>query len=369
MTSAMPDKLRINEPHDGDVLNRHDGRIQDDRLHLPVSGAALKGGEVTVNGVGAHVSDGWFCAEIELPGGPQIITARLQLGGLSIEQRIGVTVDLNSTKRYRFSVDDTIEFLVDIGRGPDAYGSLFDHWFLAFWRDIHREWGTKVHINIYYQNEARDFNLTMFPDKYKDEWESNADWLHLSFHALQNYPNRIYQHAGYDLMATHFEMVMEQVRRFAGEAVTGHVTTVHWAEAPVEAVRALRDRGVDTFIALPRRHGGECNTIYYLDEERGAHLGARDAWQDTAEDVTFITCDQVVNSKAVDEVVPHLEQQAADPHTGEMIELLIHEQYFRRDLLYYQHDAMEKVRRAVSFVTEHGYAPVFWCDGFLGSPL
>jgi len=362
-------KLQINTPRDGDILNRHDGEMRDGKLHLKVYGAALQGGQVTVNGVAANVADGWFAADIALEAGHQLITAQLQLGAVMMEQRIGVVVDLSSRKRYRFSVDDNIEFLVDIGRDPDAYDSLFDHWFLSFWRDIHREFGTKVHINIYYQNEARDFNLTRFPDKYRNEWEENAQWLHLSFHALQNFPNRIYQNAGYELMATHFEMVMNEIDRFAGEQVYGNVTTVHWAECPVEGVRALRDRGVDTFIALPRPGGGECNTIYYLEQSQGAHLAARDAWQDTAEDVTFVTCDQVVNGKALGDIVPHLEQQAANPHTGEMIELLIHEQYFRRDLPIYQHDVMEKVRRAVGWMGEHGYEPVFWSDGFLGSAV
>ncbi len=368
-SAPTPTKLQISHPRDGDILCRHDGTIEDGKLHIEVSGAALEGGQVTVNGVAATMTEGWFSARIGLEVGPQLITTQLRLGGASFEQRLGVTVNLNSRKRYRFSVDDNIDFLADIGRDPEAYAALFDHWFLDFWRQIHQQFGTKVHINIYYQTMARDFNLTMFPDKYRDEWEENSDWLHLSFHALQNEPARLYRNAGYDLMATHFEMVMEQIDRFAGEEVYGRVTTVHWAECPVEAVRALRDRGVDAFIALPWPGAGECNTIYYLDTMQGAHLAARDAWQDTAEGVTFVTCDQVVNGKALDEIVPHLETQAADPHTGEMIELLIHEQYFRREWHIYQPDVMDKVRRAVGWVTEHGYEPVFWADGLLGSPV
>ncbi len=360
--------MQLTSPLDGDILCRHDGAIVDGKLHLNVEGMAFQGGEVTVNGVAAHMIDGWFKAGIAIGGGSQIITVVLTLGGVKIEQQIQVYVNLNSAKRYRFSIDDNIEWLVDIGRNPDAYPSLFDHYFLGFWRDIHREFGTCVHANIYYQNEARDFNLTMFPEKYRKEWEENSDWLHLSFHALQNYPNRIYQDASYDFIGTHFDMVMEQIHRFAGEAVTGHVTTVHWAETTVEGCRALRDRGVDTLIALPQVYGKPYTTMYYLDNERAGHLASRDAWTDTSEGITFVNCDQVVNGMSVEQVVPQLEKMAANPHTGEMIELLIHEQYFRPDLPIYQSDVMEKVRRACSLMSDCGYEPCFWCDGFLGSP-
>ena len=76
----------------------------------------------------------------------------------------------------------------------------------------------------------------------------------------------------------------------------------------------------------------------------------------------------MVNGLALDEIEPHLDRQAASPHTGEMIELLIHEQYFREEWAYHQPETQEKVRTALRWVTERGYEPVFWGDGFLGTP-
>ena len=76
----------------------------------------------------------------------------------------------------------------------------------------------------------------------------------------------------------------------------------------------------------------------------------------------------MVNALEVEQIAPHLERRAASPHTGELIELLIHEQYFRKELPYYQPTVQEKVRVAFEWVTAHGYEPVFWSDGFLGTP-
>lgn len=363
----MPDgdELRITFPRDGDILCRHDGQLVDGRLVVEVRGMAF-GDTVTVDGVEAQLEDGWFSAQVKLERGLQTIPVVMEKGGYVVQEDLEVAVNLHSRKRYRFSIDDNIEFLADIGRDPDAYDSLFDHWYLAFWRDLHREFGTKVHINIYFQTVARDFNLTQFSDRFRDEWEDNSDWLHLSFHAIQDQPNRLYRNASYDLMATHYDMVAEQIERFAGPAVTGHVTTVHWAECPREALRAIRDHGIDTFIALPCAWG-ECTTGYYLDEATKARMSRRDAWMDTDEGFTFVSCDLVVNSVPLEQVVPRIRDQAADPHTGEMLELLIHEQYFRKELPIHQPDVCEKVRRAVQWVTDHGYEPAFWADGFLGT--
>lgn len=217
----------------------------------------------------------------------------------------------------------------------------------------------------------------MMPDKWRDEWEANSDWLHLSFHAIQNFPNRLYKDATYEQMAHDYELVVEQIKRYAGEAVLTNETTVHWAEAPREACRALKDRGIDILIGLFWINNNQCTTKYYLDLEQAAYCHSRDAWQDTSEGLIFVSCDAVVNGLALEKVIPTIETQSANPHTGEMIELLIHEQYFRQDLRYgppgqrrsyFQADVFEKVERGIQWVTDHGYEPCFWSQGLLGSP-
>jgi hypothetical protein len=84
--------------------------------------------------------------------------------------------------------------------------------------------------------------------------------------------------------------------------------------------------------------------------------------------MNFIPCAMVVNSFAVEEIVPRLDERTASPHTAELVELLIHEQYFRKELDLYQPTVLDKVRTALQWVTDKGYEPVFWSDGFLGTP-
>lgn len=351
--------LTILEPWDGDILTRHDGVETDEGLEIVLNGTATPGVPVTVNGVGASRWGGSFQAPVVL----RDRETRVEVTAGDETEEITLLYVRNSRPRFRFSLDDNILFLRDIARGD--YASLFDHWYLGFLREMHEEFGAKVHINIYY--ETQGFDLTQFPDRYRDEWQASADWLRLTFHARQNEPAWPYENATYDEMARDYELVTNEVRRFAGEELLSTFTTVHWARAPREACRALRDRGIQGLIGLFSWRSQEPpRTIYYLDDDTARHVVKRDAWMDTVEGLTFVVCDCVLNNYPLDGIVPHLEQVAESPHTSEMMELLIHEQYFREELPNYQPDARQKVRTALRWVTDRGYEPVFWGNGYLG---
>jgi len=356
--------LQVTFPRDGDILNRHDGRLEGGTLTVTVQGRATAGVPVTVNGSPAIRQGNTFTCAVSLTRPEETIRAEAE----GEEASVRVLCDFHSRPRYRFSVDDNIEFLADLSAHPDRYGSLFDHWYLAFWRRMHDHYGAKIHLNLYYQTVDRRFNLSQLPTKWRDEWEANADWLHLSFHALQDQPPHPYRHGTYAQMAHDFELVMGEIRRFAGEAVTSRETTVHWASASREACRALVERGVDILIGLFFVEREEIDTAYYLDTETAEHIRTRDAWRDWSEKIIFVDCDWVVNNLRLGEIIPRLEERAADPHTGEMLELLIHEQYFRQESLFYQPEAQDKAERAIRWASEHGYEPCFWGEGFLGSP-
>lgn len=349
-------KVQIVLPRHGDVLNRNDGTETAEGLMISVRGTAPAGTEVTVNGATAQCSEGTFSCPLLLTKRNERIVAE---GG---EARVECSVFWNkgSKKRYRFSVDDNILFLKDLGLNPGQYPSLFDHWYLAFWRDMHRTYGTKVHFNIYYQTD--EFDLTQMPNTWKDEWRNNCSWLHLSFHALQDKPDRPYRNASYTQIAHDHDLVCGHIRRFAGAEVMSHTTTVHWAECPKEGVAALRDRGVKNLVGLFYPLDVPHTTRYHLTAEQSAYCDSRPAWHDHETGMTFIPCAIVVNSYPLEEIEARLDKRAGSPHTAELVELLIHEQYFRKELAYFQPDVMDKVRRALEWVTRNGYEPVFWSD-------
>ncbi|MCC6696741.1 MAG: hypothetical protein IT365_14015 [Candidatus Hydrogenedentes bacterium] len=356
----MNHPIEITSPQDGDVLNRNDGLESPEGLRIRVEGRSAAP-KVTVNGVACTVEQDRFRCDVALTRRRQTLTA--QYG--ETQHQIDVWWNRGSKPRYRFSVDDNIEFLKDLGTEPDRYPSLFDHWYLKFWREMHETYGTKVHLNIYYQTDG--FDLTQMPAKWKEEWQASAEWLHLSFHALQDKPDRPYRNAVYTQIAHDYDLVCGHIRRFAGNEVLSTTTTTHWAECPKAAIGALRDRGIEQLVGLFEIQDGVCTTGYYHDLEQCAYCDRRGAWYDRETGLFFVRCTSVVNLLEVEEIVPFLNRRTATPHTSEMVELLIHEQYFRRELSYYQPTVMDKVRTAIRWVHERGYEPVFWSDGFLGS--
>lgn len=354
--------IRITEPVNGDILNRLHGNETEGGLEITVKGTCPANARVKVNGQLAEVTGDAFTAEVCLSQRETTLTAENE----DRSDSILVLHDRNSFPRYRFSLDDNSWFLRDIAR--QGYASIFENPYMALWKRLHDTYGTKIVCNIYYQCE--DFNLSMMPDTHKGEWGDNADWFRLTFHALQNEPANPYIHATYDEIATDYDLVVNEILRFAGEEVMDTFTTIHWVEATVEGCRAVRDRGIAGLCGYFMLRDGNPVTSYYLDAPLTEHLSRRDYWKDTKEGTIFVRHAIVCNNMELtpDRIGPHLAKVASNPGQGEALELMIHEQYFYPDYPVFHPDYAERCEAAVKWVTGNGYRPVFWSDGFVGVP-
>lgn len=359
-----PDRpLRITDPPDGAILNRHDGELEAGGLRVWVEGAGPRAGAVRVNGARVEMRDGRFRAPVVLRGRETRIVAE---AGEGLRDAITVLWDRDSFPRYRFSIDDNIRFLKDLAEHAATYNSIFDNPYLAFWRQMHGKYGAKFHFNIYYQTQG--FNLSQMPDKYRQEWRQNAGWMRLTFHARANEPDRPYIEAPAEQIREDYRQVTREIERFAGAELLSPFTTIHWGTTTLEGARALRAEGVRGLAGYFEARDELPTVCYYLPLERWRYLMGRDYWKDTREDLIFIRHDIVVNTVPLEKIVPHLERVTADPHQAEILELMIHEQYFYPDYVAYEPDYRQRVERAIQWVTQRGYKPVFYKDGFLGAP-
>ena len=111
------------------------------------------------------------------------------------------------------------------------------------------------------------------------------------------------------------------------------------------------------------------SVCYYLPLAQWRYLMRHDYFKDTSEDLIFVRHDIVINTVELDEIVPHLERVAADPHQSEVMELMIHEQYFCKEEWpqHYLPDAADRAETAIRWAAENGYEPVFFEEGFLGA--
>jgi hypothetical protein len=350
--------LKVERPVDGQICNRWDGEITPEGLRIKVAGTCDGAPSVSVNGVAAAVNAGRFTATVTLSS-PE--TELVVMAGDQEAARLRVFYDAAGFRRCRISVDDCIYFLRDTALY--ARDSIFENGFLRFWRDMHREFGTKVHLNVYYRDLDTGFTIDQFPDRWRGEWEANADWMHLTFHAIADQPDWPYREADYATIDRDFRLITNEIVRFAGPSVLSNYGTLHWGTAPVEGCRALRDNGMTGLVGYFWLQDGKPHVAYYLDVERTAHVGSRDYWVDTAEGITFVQHDLVMDPLRLSEIAPSLDAIYADPHRSEVLELLCHEQYFYPRWPNYMPEQAQKVRAALQWAAEHGYRPVFYNEG------
>ncbi|MGD9495163.1 MAG: hypothetical protein AB7Y46_02515 [Armatimonadota bacterium] len=355
--------LRIDEPFHGAVLSHRHG-LQDDRgLTITVTGRAPLDRRVTVNGVEARREGERFAAPITIIEHEQDITARCEGTLGRLEHTVRVVWDRHSRPRWRFSIDDNVYWLRDVAR--QGYPSLFDCFYLRMLRDLHERYGAKFSVNIYF--EAEDgWQLTDFPERYREEFEANADWLVLACHAYANLPDRPYQYTPARKVIDDIRLVEAQIVRFAGEQTLAPPTVIHWGMVVPDALPLLYEHGVRVLSGGFRPSPWGRDIGYWQDQERSEWLWRNEALKDFDSGIVFSNIDLCGNTTPIEQIEPALEALAADPRTAEIMDLFTHEQYFWPFYHHYLPDHAQRLDVMIRWVTERGYEPVFFHEGFLG---
>ena len=353
--------IRILDPFHGAVLNHRHGTQSDDGLAISVRVEAELQDRLTVNGLPARQAGTEFHADVVLREEETDITAVAEGPRGRRTHTVRVVWDRHSRPRYRVSMDDNISFLRDIARRK--YVSLFDCFYLDMLRELNRKYGTKFVLNVYYADDD-DFNLTQFPDRYRGEWKDNAGWLRLAFHAYTQVPWRPYQYADPAKLAADFDLVADEIRRFAGSETYSPPTVIHAAMTRPSSLPVLYDRGVRVLSGMFRSHyNGDEN--YFLDPLRTDYLFRHDALKDFESGIIFSRVDIVCNATPLEETVPTLAPLKEDPNTAEVMDLFTHEQSFWKSCRNYLPDHAVRLDTAIRWVTEHGYEPVLFHEGYL----
>lgn len=349
--------MRFVKPIDGDVLFECvDGNVEDGVLYVQAHVQAPAHCHIEINAVAAEErEDGEYFAVIPIDAYRNGVDAVCKESGETTTMH--VYWFRGGYKTYRVAVDDVILCFENIYQHRDEYCSIFDDPYLSMYRDLHDQYGSHVHMHIYYQTVDGKFNLSMFPDKYKEEFRQNANWLRFSFHAFADLPDSPYKDAPYDQVMREGKMVEREILRFAGPEVMDHVTSMHWSNAKIPGTRAFRAMGfkvLDAYFWIDNE--GLPTISYYLNADQVKHGMNRDFWCDTKEDIFFVNSDVVLNDDrlSLEDIDATLESVAASEKRAFMY-LLIHEQYFYPHYEAYEPDYRERLFRGVKWCEEHGY--------------
>lgn len=253
-------------------------------------------------------------------------------------------------KGFTFTVDDNIRFFKEISERD--YDSIFDHPYLKMYKRLHLKHGLKVQLNLFYECEG--FDLSLFSDRYKKEWEGCSDWLKLSFHSrLENV--RPYEFSGYDEVFSDTKAVNSEILRFASESSLAVTTTVHYCLATAEGVSALYDNGIRGLLGLYGKKNTPSSSYQSTEEEAKIILKGESV---ESNGITYAGIDIVINLYTPEELSSILDSLI----DRKLIKLMIHEQYFYSDYRAYQPDFEEKLDLCFSLLKKKGYESLFFED-------
>ena len=247
-------------------------------------------------------------------------------------------------KQYCFTVDDNLRCLQELSEGE--YSSIFEHPYFAMYKRLHERFALKVQLNLFYENPK--FNLSEMSDRFKDEWQANADWLRMSFHSrLENF--QPYINSGYDEVYEDCKAVNQEIVRFAGEKSLARTTTIHYCYATEEGLQALKDNGVEGLLGLFGTRVSYLRTPEQCDILRSGEIVKDDG-------ISYAMIDAVLNNLKIEDILPTLERYK----DRKFVRVMIHEQYFYSDFDRYQPDFEEKIALAFDFFEKNGFDSILF---------
>ncbi len=145
-----------------------------------------------------------------------------------------------------FSVDDTISILKDITTNVETYTSIFDNVKMKMLKDWHDVYGAVFSLFLF-NEDAAGWKIEEMTDRFKTEFEENANWLKLGFHSQKSTVN-YGSSDGSDLVAA-YQYCMNEVERFADKICIDPLMRLENFACSLEAQRALK-ANTDNFVGL-----------------------------------------------------------------------------------------------------------------------
>ena len=396
--------LQITSPINGAILNHNHGIETEKSLKIKVTGISQAGTPVMVNGVMATMDGLNFSADVELTQKVNKIRASAYSVNGMYTQEVTVLWDKNSYKRYSFFIDDHSFLFTDLAKERPA--RAFDHFYLAGLKKIHEESGLKVTLNCFFHNDHFDCDMTQVPDCWKSEFVDNSDWMKLSFHSLGEFPDRLYIEASEEEFAHDYDLVHDQIVRFAGEETFIAPAVIHWGNISPGAAKAFIDRGGRVYNGMfrarymggpslaDRAAGTKTNNIAKSQDGCGAptregaasmfgfgfdeHFNRIDevsfaanhrAYYDPNLGVVFTRGCCCCNLVPIEKIPGRYAQAFAEAEISgnEFFAGGSHEQYTFPYYHNYIPDHMQRIECAAKCLYEGGCTPVFYSEGFMGN--
>ena len=392
--------IEITSHRQGAILNRHHGTESAKSLKITVQGISESGHPVKVNGVPAQMDGRNFSAEVELTKKVNPVTASVMTPYGIYSQELELVWDKQSFRRFNCFIDDHSFVFTELTRQRPKHA--FDHFYLAGLKKIHEETGFKLTLNTFYRNDhdKNGFLLKEMPDIWKSEFEANSDWLKISFHSYSEFPDRPYLESTAEEFGHDYDLVKNEIIRFAGEKTFTPPIVMHWGNLHPAAAAELIRRGTRCYhrgfrprvmggpSLSDRQKGGNMDRVqqrslsgqdklaptegfkmHYGIQEETDYMEKHSAYYDPSLDIIFylgtICCNLVPLAEIPNRFAKVLKN--AEYYGTDALKFASHEQYTFPSYPNYLPDHMERIALTARLFAENGFKPVFFNDGLLGN--
>ena len=160
-----------------------------------------------------------------------------------------------SDRVVHLSLDD-VEVFADLIGNQQDYDSLFQHPFMAFLQELHRDYGMRITLYTYEHlrnGDGRDTILEDMPLKYKNDFRKASDWLRIGYHSSRAKFDSLVSVADF---RDSYNNVNGAIAQFADSSMVASTLRFHYFFAPDSLLNALT--GVRTLLCAD-----DCNRLSY----------------------------------------------------------------------------------------------------------
>ena len=149
---------------------------------------------------------------------------------------------------YHFSIDDTIESLIDVS---DSSNDFFSNQFFKFLDMIHKKYNTNIDLYCFYQKSIRNKLRTLndVSDKHKEIFINNP-WLRFGPHALDSEFAPYAQTPGQQMHT--FDSIYKEIERFSGNPSKCEFIRLHFFSESYELSGYFQTKNVHSLLTTDK---------------------------------------------------------------------------------------------------------------------
>lgn len=245
---------------------------------------------------------------------------------------------------FSLSFDDTIDIFADIEK--NKYNSIFENQTLKWFNQLHDQYGVVISCYIFYETDG--FNLSMFSDKYKEEFIENSDWLRFGFHSRNSGTDYDEKYIVNDYM-----VVINELIRIMGSETIDNVIRLSRYQGSENNIRELTKVSSEPIKGLFT--SDDKGESYYLNDTNNSYIYSHDELYDYTNNLYFLSTDFRI--EYVDSVyfkIKELSKSSWNNQTGDLV-VFSHEYLISIE-------NMSKIEKICNYAMQKDYRFAFFED-------